>query len=71
MQTLNPSESQTSSKQFVKLKPTSSPEVGKGMTGIVLEHPFHPKGTEVATTKVLSIEGNRVETNGSIYEICN
>lgn len=58
-------------KQFVKIRPDSPPEVGKGMTGIVRQHPFHPPGTEVTTTPVLSIEGNKVETNGSIYEICN
>lgn len=56
-------------KQFVQLKPNEPPEIGKGMIGRVISHPFHPPGTEVATTHVLSIDGNRVETRSSVYEI--
>jgi hypothetical protein len=56
-------------KQFVQLKPSKPPQLGHSMVGIVVSHPFHPPGTEVATTNVLSIEGSRVETRSSVYEL--
>lgn len=56
-------------KQFVQLKPDAAPQVGKSMRGIVVSHPHFPPGTEVATTHVLSIDGNRVETRSSVYEL--
>lgn len=56
-------------KQKVVLKVQEEPVVGKGMRGVVVDHPFHPPGTDVVTTAVLSIDGTRVETKHSVYEI--
>lgn len=56
-------------KQFVKLRLSQPAKLGEGMIGYVLEHPFHPAGTEVSTTPVLSLEGNRAETRSSVYEL--
>lgn len=56
-------------KQFVRIRPHQPPQIGQSMVGTVLEHPFHPPMTEVCTTAVLSIEGNRVETRSSVYEL--
>jgi hypothetical protein len=59
----------TYKKQIVQLKVSKQPVVGQGMTGVVISHPLHKPGTEVATSNVLSIQGNRVETKRSIYEL--
>jgi hypothetical protein len=56
-------------KQFVRIRPSAAPEVGKPMTGIVESHPFHKPGTEVVTTPVLSIEGRHAQTRSSVYEL--
>ena len=57
-------------KQFVQLKPTVEPKVGCAMRGVVVSHPFHSPGTEVVTTPVLSIDGSKVQTRSSVYELC-
>lgn len=59
----------TFEKQRVTLRVSKPPVVGEGMRGIVVEHPFHPPGTEVVTTKVLSITEDFVETRHSIYTL--
>lgn len=56
-------------KQFVRIRPKSTPEVGKSMIGIVESHPFHAPGTEVVTTPVLSIDGRQARTRSSVYEL--
>lgn len=40
----------TYKKQFVQLKVYEKPVLGKGMIGVVICHPFHKPGTEVATS---------------------
>jgi hypothetical protein len=56
-------------KQFVRIRPLSPPQIGKSMVGIVESHPFFPRGTEVSTTHVLSIEGRHAQTRSSVYEL--
>lgn len=58
-------------KQKVTLRNLKSqPEVGKGMIGEVVSHPFHRPYTEVATTNVIAIKPDgTVETKNSIYTI--
>lgn len=56
-------------KQFVQIRPSSPPVVGQCMVGIVVSHPFHAAGTEVVTSPVLSIDGQRVQTRSSVYEL--
>lgn len=57
-------------KQFVRIRPDETPQIGKSMSGTVISHPHFPQGTEISTTHVLSIEGTRVQTRSSVYEIC-
>lgn len=41
------------------------------MVGKVLNHPNHSSGSEVVTSRILKIEGNRVETRNTIYQVEN
>lgn len=55
--------------QRVRLIVEEIPVIGKGMVGTVVEHPHHAAGTEVATSPVLALRGNMVETKTYIYEL--
>jgi len=56
-------------KQFVRLRAHGAPRLGENMLGTVVAHPRHPSGTEVVTSPVLHIEGSRVRTRYSEYEL--
>lgn len=58
-----------SGKQRVRLEVVTAPEIGKGMVGVVLDHPHHAPGTEVSTSPVLAVRENMAETKTFIYEL--
>lgn len=57
-------------KQLVRIRPDAPPQVGQSMKGIVQAHPCWPAGTEVCTSPILSVQGNRAETRSSVYILC-